>query len=76
MFTYHGFRYARIEGLPMLSPDDIEAVSLHTAMDTRSFFRCGDALVTAIHEACVATERANQHSILADCPQRDERIAG
>lgn len=74
MFTYHGFRYARIEGLPMLSPDDIEAVSLHTAMDTRSFFRCGDALVTAIHEACVATERANQHSILTDCPQRDERM--
>lgn len=73
MFTYHGFRYVRVEGMPV-NREDIAAVSLHTAMDTRSFFRCGDALVTRIHEACVATERANQHSILTDCPQRDERM--
>ena len=36
--------------------------------------RCGNALVTRIHEICVATERANIHSILTDCPQRDERM--
>lgn len=73
MFTYHGFRYARVEGMA-LAKEDITAVSLHTDLDTDSFFRCGDALVTRIHEICVATERANQHSILTDCPQRDERM--
>ena len=74
LFTYHGFRYARVEGLGAgFDASRIEAVELHTDMEKGSFFRCGDPLVTAIHEACVATERANQHSILTDCPQRDER---
>ncbi|MBQ9544061.1 MAG: family 78 glycoside hydrolase catalytic domain, partial [Clostridia bacterium] len=71
LFTYHGFRYAVTEG--EICPEEIEAVELHTDLETHSFFRCGDALLTRIHEMCIATERANQHSILTDCPQRDER---
>lgn len=71
IFTYHGFRYVEITG--GVDPRGIEAVELHTDLETRSTFRCGDALITRIHELCVATERANQHSILTDCPQRDER---
>ena len=71
LFTYHGFRYAMVEG--DITPVTVEAVELHTDLETRSHFRCGDALLTKIHDNCVATERANQHSILTDCPQRDER---
>lgn len=74
IFTYHGFRYVLVEGLnTQYDLRKIEAVELHTDLEMGSSFRCGDALVTRIHEACVATERANQHSILTDCPQRDER---
>ncbi|MFD8824987.1 family 78 glycoside hydrolase catalytic domain, partial [Streptomyces sp. NPDC059605] len=29
-FTYHGFRYAGISGLPELSEDDVVAVALHS----------------------------------------------
>lgn len=73
-FTYHGFRYACVEGLEMpLCVDDVRAIELHTDMDLNSQFRCGDALATKIHEICIETERGNQHSILTDCPQRDER---
>ena len=32
-------------------------------------------MVNAIHQAVVMTERDNMHSILTDCPQRDERMA-
>ena len=71
LFTYHGFRYAQIKG--DITPVSVEAVELHTDLETHSHFRCGDALLTRIHDNCVATERANQHSILTDCPQRDER---
>lgn len=71
IFTYHGFRYVEVSG--GVEPDGIEAVELHTDMETHSHFRCGNALATRIHELCIATERANQHSILTDCPQRDER---
>ena len=70
-FTYHGFRYMQAEG--DIAPAAVEAVELHTDMETHSHFRCGDALITRIHDICIATERANQHGILTDCPQRDER---
>ena len=73
-FTYHGFRYAQIEGLELLDKRDISAVSLYTDIDSDSIFECGDALVNKIHRNAVMTERANMHSILTDCPQRDERM--
>ena len=75
IFTYHGFRYVSIEGLGAgFDPDFTEAVELYTDLDTRSSFQCGNALVTKIHENCIATERSNQHSVLTDCPNRDERM--
>lgn len=74
VFTYHGFRYISIECADaLILPDAVTAVELHTDLELRSSFRCGDPRLTALHEACAATERANQHSILTDCPQRDER---
>lgn len=74
-FTYHGFRYVRIEGLTSaFDTRDVRAVELRTAVDSASGFVCGNALVSRIHDIAVATERANIHSILTDCPQRDERL--
>lgn len=72
-FTYHGFRYALVEGLGEYYKG-AEAVEVHTVLEKDSNFRCGNALVTRIHEMCVETERGNMHSILTDCPQRDERM--
>ncbi len=74
--TYHGFRYAKIEGLgaDFDAAQSVKAVELRTDLETRSHFRCGNALVTKIHEICVETERGNMHSILTDCPQRNERM--
>ena len=73
-FTYHGFQYAQVTGLPLLQPEDIKAVSLYTDVASKSFFRCGSGLVNEIQKAIVQTEKANIHSILTDCPQRDERM--
>lgn len=75
MFTYHGFRYCQITGLDCLEPDDIDAMLIHTDMENRSSFTCGSPMVNAIQDALVMTERDNMHSILTDCPQRDERMA-
>ena len=74
-FTYHGFRYAQVEGLDLLDKHDITAISLYTDINNESFFECGDALVNKIHKNAVMTECANMHGILTDCPQRDERMA-
>ncbi len=74
-FTYHGFRYCEITGLDYLAKEDVTAVLLCTDLKNRSFFRCGSALVNQIQENLVRTEMDNMHSILSDCPQRDERMA-
>ena len=75
VFTYHGFRYARIEGLTAAyDPRNVRAVALYTDVAADSFFRCGNALITRLHELCVNTEKSNLHSIMTDCPQRDERM--
>jgi alpha-L-rhamnosidase len=75
-FTYHGFRYAEIKGWPGSPPlkADISAVSLYTHVAAGSVFACGSALVNRIYKNAVQTEKANIHSLLTDCPQRDERM--
>ena len=74
-FTYHGFRYCQITGLDYLNQEDLAALLIHTDIKNKSTFNCGSPMVNAIQEALVMTERDNMHSILTDCPQRDERMA-
>ncbi len=72
-FTYHGFRYVAIEGY-CPREEDLTALQLYTDLDKGSYFSCGSALLTQIHRNILMTERDNMHSILTDCPQRDERM--
>lgn len=74
-FTYHGFRYVEVSGLGFAPDlDTLRACALYNAVDTRSSFRCGSAIVNQIQDLILATERANWHSTATDCPQRDERL--
>ena len=74
-FTYHGFRYASVEGYPgLLTPEDVTALAFYTDIDNSSSFECGSPAINAIQKLVVQTERANLHSIATDCPQRDERM--
>jgi len=73
-FTYHGFRYAQIEGLPG-TPDYRSVVGcvVHTSFRSIGDFACSNRLINDIQRASVWGERTNFHSIPTDCPQRDER---
>lgn len=73
-FTYHGFRYVRIEGFEYFDADSIVAVRFMSLVDNIGFFRCGNALINTVHSMAVDTERANIQGIFTDCPQRDERL--
>ncbi len=73
-FTFHGFRYCAVTGLELLQIDQITALQINTNLKNRSFFRCGSALANEIQKMIVQTEEDNMHSILSDCPQRDERM--
>ncbi len=74
-FTFHGFRYAQVEGWPgELHADDIRAVVLHSDMERTGWFDCSDPLVNQLHENVVWSMRGNFLDIPTDCPQRDERL--
>jgi len=74
-FTFHGFRYAEVEGWPgTLRTDDIRAVVCHSDMERTGWFECSDPLLNRLHENVVWSMRGNFLSIPADCPQRDERL--
>ena len=73
-FTYHGFRYAEITGVDYVTKEDITALLWCTDLKNGSRFSCGSALVNQIQKNIVMTEMDNMHSILTDCPQRDERM--
>ncbi|KAG5797008.1 hypothetical protein H9Q69_003971 [Fusarium xylarioides] len=75
-FTFQGFRYVEVEGWPGdgPSPDDVQALVLHTDMERRGFFECSNPYVNQPHKNIVSPMRGNFLSLPKDCPQRDERL--
>lgn len=73
-FTYHGFQYMQlsIEGnAEILS---VTAKHVHNDVKQTGEFYCSDEVINKLHDNVLRTERNNLHSIMTDCPQRDERI--
>lgn len=74
-FTYHGFRYVQVEGLPSApGPQALTARVVRTAVPQAGAFACSDDLLNRIAEMVRWTEGSNLHGIPTDCPQRDERM--
>lgn len=73
-FTYHGFQYVKIETEGCVEVKEITASFVHTDTQRTGDFSCSDNELNYLHEIAVRTEQSNQHSILTDCPQRDERF--
>lgn len=74
-FTFHGFRYAQIDGWPGdLSLDDVTAVVLHSDMERTGWFSCSDDLLNRLHDNVAWGMRGNFLDLPTDCPQRDERL--
>jgi len=74
-FTFHGFRYAEIDGWPgELDPADVTAVVIHSDMERTGWFDTSHELVRRLHENVVWGLRGNFLYVPTDCPQRDERL--
>ncbi|HWF20312.1 MAG TPA: family 78 glycoside hydrolase catalytic domain, partial [Verrucomicrobiae bacterium] len=74
-FTYHGFQYVELTGLP--EKPDLDAVTgLVLQSDTPMIgsFSCSDDVLTRFGQNARWTQRANFMDIPTDCPQRDERL--
>ncbi len=74
-FTFHGFRFAEVEGWPgELRPGNLLAVVCHSDIERTGWFGCSDPLINRLHENIVWSMRGNFLDIPTDCPQRDERL--
>jgi len=76
-FTYHGFQFVEVTGLPEGTKPDlgmITGVVQHSDTRLVSKFRCSDDMLNRLFENIVWTQRGNFFEVPTDCPQRDERL--
>ena len=75
-FTFHGFRYIRLEGIEKdaVRPENFVACTLHTDMELTGSFHCSDERVNRLWSNIGWGMRGNFLDIPTDCPQRDERL--
>jgi alpha-L-rhamnosidase len=74
-FTFHGFRYAEVDGWPgELRGGELQAVVCHSDLERTGWFECSDPMVTRLHENIVWSMRGNFLDVPTDCAQRDERL--
>ncbi len=75
-FTFHGFRYVELAGLPEdVTPqkDWITGVVLHSDLDKTGHFESSHAKLNHLQRNITWGQRGNFLDIPTDCPQRDER---
>ncbi|MDR1788906.1 MAG: glycoside hydrolase family 78 protein [Opitutaceae bacterium] len=74
-FTYYGFRYVEVEGLPEKpGVDALTGRVVHDDVAAAGDFECSAPMVNAILRNVRWGVRGNYRSMPTDCPQRDERL--
>lgn len=75
-FTYHGFRYLCVEGLPesQRDPANFTACVLTTDLRRTGQFRCSDERVNQLQSNIQWSQQDNFLEVPTDCPQRSERL--
>ena len=74
-FTFHGFQYVEITGLPSALPSGaVTGCVVRSATVTVGRFECSHAGVNRLWLNGAWSQRDNFLSVPTDCPQRDERL--
>ena len=74
MFTFFGFRYAKVEGLEQVDPEDFTAVCLSSGLrETLEVYTSNEKLNRLMANSLWG-QRSNFLDVPTDCPQRDERL--
>ena len=72
-FTYHGFRYVKIEGAEESEIRSVCARAMGTGLEKLGEFSCSDERLNQLqHNICWST-RSNMISVPTDCPQREKQ---
>lgn len=71
-FTFHGFRYMEISGLPGApAPADCFAIPFHCDLPDAGSFSCSNELLNSIQKICRRTFVSNVIGVQSDCPHRE-----
>jgi alpha-L-rhamnosidase len=74
-FTFHGFRYVELRGLPEAPTDDsVTGIVIGTDIPRTGEFACSNPEVNQLQSNIQWGMRGNYLSVPTDCPQRDERM--
>lgn len=72
-FSYHGFQFVEVTGLPDLTSDDIVAEIVYDNLPQAGSFRSSDRVLDAVYANARRGVSSNYKGMPVDCPQRDER---
>lgn len=74
-FTFHGFRYLELTGLPAKpSLDQIQGVVFHTDAPFTAQLNTASPMLNQLWSNILWGQRSNFVGVPTDCPQRDERL--
>jgi len=74
-FTFHGFRYVKLEGYPgELKPENFTAMVLYSDMEQTGSFTSSNPLINQLQHNIEWGLKGNFLDVPTDCPQRDERM--
>jgi alpha-L-rhamnosidase len=74
-FTFHGFRYAEVTGLPAApSKDAVTAIVIYTNAPFEAKLSTGSPMIEKLWNNVLWGQRSNFVGVPTDCPQRDERL--
>ena len=74
-FTFHGFRYLKIEGIKEeINPENFTAIALYSDLKPTGTFTSSNSLINKLQHNIQWGQKGNFLDIPTDCPQRDERL--
>ncbi len=74
-FTFHGFRYVGVTGLPAAADSGtITGIAVSSDLEQTGAFETSDSLLNQLQRNIVWGQRSNFLDVPTDCPQRDERL--
>ena len=74
-FTFHGFRYVELTGLPTApAKDAVAGLVFHTDAPFTAKLETGSPMINQLWSNILWGQRSNFVGIPTDCPQRDERL--
>ena len=73
-FTYHGFRYVKVEGIrkDQATEELLTYLVMNTELGNKGEFICDDEKINTLHRMTLNSTLSNFHHFPTDCPQREK----